>query len=418
MHYDGPVPRTVLSVGGVADLLETITLVLGPGRPSAPLPDTLDVLSERGLDGAAVTALLIADREAQLMMLVDPETLRAALATGGTPDLDAIEASLPPEVVDDLRHLRQRHEAGARSHTAVIHLQDVAVDGARVGHDGVGAVELRFDAADHDADSGAQPGADAGPRYAGDFWGRVERGGEDLWIEGRFAGVSFGLPQHPWFRTSAQRWAADDARPNDASFEALWPQPLEAMAVSVTPSGAWDDLAHQLRVEVLLEDGRWTPVGATALPPPSTATASDGPTLADDRDAVAFLAAHGLTAAQFETFVDRGQGPLLLRSWQAQGVPRDDVPGAILARIEAAAEPAPTAPAQAEPGGWRETAPTLAGTPVLTLTLPTGTRAQGVRFVLHGPPFTGEPWVLEVETATSGPPDAAVTYRWRYDHAW
>lgn len=429
VRYDGPVPRTVLSVGGVAELPETITLVLGPGRPSAPLPDTLDALSERGLDGAAVAALLIADREAQLTMLVDPETLRAALAAGRMPDLDAVEASLPPEVVDDLRYLRERHEAGARSHTAVIHLLDGAADamrvghggaaaGERVGHGGVGAVELRFDVPDPDGDAGAEVAPDAGPRYAGEFWGQVDRAGDELWIEGRFAGVAFDLPPHPWFRTSAQPWDADAVRPHDASFEALWPEPFEALAVSVTPSGAWNTLAHQLRVELLLADGRWTLFGSTALPPPSTATPTAGPALADDRDTVAFLTAHGLTTTQFETLVGRGQGPLLLRSWQAQGVGRDDVPGVVLARIETAAEPATTTPAPAEPGDWREIAPTLAGPPVLALTLPAGTRAQGVRFVLHGPPITGEPWVLEVETVTVGPSDAAMTHHWRYDHAW
>ncbi len=415
VEHDDLAPRTVLSFGGDAELPASFAFTLGPAQATGPLPSTVEYLRDQGLDDADIAAFVAVDRDAQLVMLLSPEVIRAALAEGRMPDLDAVEQSIPAEVDHDLRYLSERRASATRQHVAALSVQTMGPDGTLREHHGAGMVEVHFDETAPDDEDVGQA------RYAGTFWGSYDGAAGPVWVEGHFAGAPFALRSHPLFETVRQGWDHDRDEPQPSRFEALWPEPFPVLGIAVSVPPAWDRLAHHLSVELLLEPGGWTPLADTPLPPPTAET--EGPSLADDPEAVAFLARFGTTASQFEHVLALGQGPLLLRSWQAQGISDDDIPPALLERIELAPAPADTATAgqtqtTASEPGWAQRPGGFLSHKALAYALPEPVAARGIRFELRGAPFLGEHWELHVETGPVERSGGDVSHTWRYVHGW
>ena len=413
VEHDDLAPRMVLSFGGEAGLPASFAFTLGPAQPIGPLPATVEYLRDQGLDDEGIAAFVAVDRDAQLVMLLSPEVMRAALAEGRMPDLDAVEQSLPAEVDHDLRFLSERRASATRLHVAAVSVQTTDPDGALREHHGSGVVEVHFDETAPDDVDVSQA------RYAGTFWGGYDGPAGPVWIEGHFAGAPFALRSHPLFEISRQSWDHARDEPQPSRFEALWPEAFPVVGVAVSVPPAWDALAHHLSVQLLLEPGGWTPLADTPLPP--LTAEPQGPALTDDSEAVAFLARFGTTATQFEHILTLGQGPLLLRSWRAQGFTDDDIPRALLERIERAAAPADTATVErdtiSEPA-WVQRPAGFLSHKALAYTLPAPVPAHGVRFELRGAAFFGEHWELRVETGPVARPTGDVSHTWRYVHGW
>ena len=413
VEHDDLAPRTVLSFGGDAALPSSFAFTLGPAQAVGPLPSTVEYLRDRGLDDAAIAAFVAVDRDAQLVMLLSPEVIRAALAEGRMPDLHAVEQSFPAEVDHDLRYLSERRASSTRLHVAAVSAQTTDPDGTLREHHGSGMIEVHFDETALDDEDVSQA------RYAGTFWGSYDGPTGPVWIEGHFSGAPFALRSHPLFEITRQSWDHAGDEPQPSRFEALWPEafPVVGLAVSVPP--AWEALAHHLSVLLLLDPGGWTPLADTPLPPPTARP--EGPALSDDPEAVAFLARFGSTATQLEHLLTLGQGPLLLRSWRAQGITDEDIPHGLLERIELAAAPADTATVErdtiSEPA-WVQRPAGLLSHKALSYTLPAPVAAHGIRFELRGTPFFGEHWELRVETGPVARSTGDVSHTWRYVHGW
>lgn len=201
-----------------------------------------------------------------------------------------------------------------------------------------------------------------------------------------------------------------------AWLEERWPGRYEIAEVEVhvpTDRGV-DRLDHRLRVELLDEDGAWAVASELHV---AAAVFAEGERsrLADDADAVAFLAERGMTVEQFAFFAQGPAAQTLLMMWELQGIGRDDVPAEVLRQLEGGTDEAVGDGDAGARDGWRQ----AIGWAVHVEHLVFPVLASGVRFTLEGDEIVGDAWLIVLRTVAV-PDDlgGGSTLEMEYAHAW
>ena len=201
-----------------------------------------------------------------------------------------------------------------------------------------------------------------------------------------------------------------------AWFEERWRGRYDIGEVEVrvpTDRGA-ENLDHQLRVELLGDDGAWVVVSELHVAAASFEEVGRS-VLEDDPEVVAFLEARGLTVAQFEFYAESPASDTVMLMWELQGIAREDVPEAIVHHLEgdeaATGHDADGAPS----GGWR----TAIGWAVHAQPLAFPVLASAVRFSLEGDGIVGGAWQFVLRTAVLPDDIGGVSsYEMEYTHGW